>query len=279
MKHTPLTDETAAEIITLMQKQYDTKSAEICATVHMKNKKWVSETWACYRYPCGYINGEPNYEGPDDHPDHFGVVFQGWTKGPKNYIQGLHAKEVTVWLDHLLDPDGPFRLVLPHLYHTTAKEIIEDCGFVIKDASTVNGGLLWTFLQATRLMYENSQRMGRFMHGVNKGLDQPMALFCAFAIRPIEQIPGTYDYKISGLWNTGNSAHGEPLGHGAYQLAENFLAGRVVRDMPHNTGGSYRCFGDINQPPNYYSWQPKQAKSFDDWVTEFEKARTYAKAA
>jgi hypothetical protein len=272
MKKSTLTDDTAAEIIKLMQEQYASKSREIAAAV-LWNKKWFRSTYACYRYVHELlVDCERNESKPiKGHPDHFGIVFQGWSGSVMT--QGIEKIEVSVWLDHLLDPNGPFREILPHLYHTTTKEILEDKGFVIKDALSCNAGLLWTFLQATRLMYENFRRMAPFMYGVKELRDDmPMALFCAFALKPCDT-----DFK---LWATGNCAHGEPMGHYAYVFAHEFLNGKLTKCDEHTTSRSFRCFGDHLSPP--YSYRNHSiCKPFAEWVKKFNEKRStpLAKAA
>jgi hypothetical protein len=277
-----LTDDTAETIIKLLKEQYATKSSTICAAVLWSGKNWSRDTYACYRYVTEELVGRGNTP-PETikHPDHFGIVFQGWNGLDRSCAQGIEKKEVSIWLDHLLDPTGPFKEILPHLYHKTTKEILQDKGFVIKDALSCNAGLLWTFLQATRLMYENPHRMPWFLHGVERlGGDMPMALFCAFALKPLTANFNGQTKKLDENWTVCNHSHGEPLGSYAYQLAFQFLNGVLSPNDRHCTSSSHSCFGTCTVPPNFYSLIKNMVKPFDEWVIEFNKQRgSCAKAA
>lgn len=201
--------------------------------------------------------------------DFFGLHYGGWTKD-KPMVHG-YGPEALLWLGALLNPEGPFKGVLPYLYHTDPAEVLEDKGFVFKGLTpimvdkkitpTLDRGLLWCFAQATRLMFENTKRMERFQYAST--VTHPnTALLVTLSLMPVN--------GLTGNWTMVIPAHGEPLSSEGYKRAHRFLNCDPVPTTTIGPGGSANCFGNVFI--DYRSQHPRQ--SLPEWITRFENERT-----
>lgn len=264
MKHLPFTANIGKGIVSLLQKQWKKNDDFVGCSIFEER---IREE-PCYAPTAQFL-------GQSD-TDHFGLLFQGYSGVP---LKQKYSEEAEQYLDCLIDPSGPFRSILPYLWHTTVKEILDDKGFVFKDLDgykgsieKVNLGLLWTFAQATRLMYETPSRMKVFQHARKLYLkDKPLQLFLCMSLQPWESITETT------MWLPCTACHGEPLGHYAIELAGRFLTGNIVRHDNHSTAKSWLCFGKKNWSSSDYKEQSvlmSEKRLLPNWVSQFKKERT-----
>lgn len=257
MKHLPFTNNIGQGIVSLLQKQWKRQGNDVGYSV-IENTIHADP---CYQPTAGRLGLK--------NTDHFGLLFQGYSGSSCVQEHGPEAKE---YLSCLLDPNGPFKGILPYLWHSTADEIIADKGFVFKDLDgkpRVNLGLLWTFAQASRLMYENPGRMKVFQYAIKTYHDdKPLSLLLCFILTPWEFPP-----TKKTTWKRAVGCHGEPLGRGGTFLAGRFLTGNILPHNEHSTSGSWQCFGRV--PERGYPEQIKLANEqhlLSEWVTKFKEA-------
>lgn len=259
MKHTLFTDEIGNNIVALLKIQWDKDGHRVSYTVFDKT---IFED-ECYAPVAHRLNASG---------DIFGLLFQGYSG--TSLIQE-HTKHAKQYLDCLLDPKGPFKGILPYLWHSKMPEVIKDKGFVFKDLAgkddlpRVNMGLLWTFAQATRLMYESPHRMKTFLHAAEEfPKDKPLQLFVCFSLQPSHKT----------LWESVMVTHGEPLGNYGIAHAGRFLSGTTVDYPTCATVRSWRCFGKKPTCFEQYDYKEiskltSEEKTLSEWVTQFQKER------
>lgn len=253
---TEFTDDTGEKIVAELQKGKEGTRKYCSSHVVLHPKKWIFEDVGCYAYTSIALR--------NSHPDHFGIFHGGWRpigESVQLYPVGYSRPEVLWWLEALLDPKGMFEKVLPFLWHTEPKEIISDCGFVFKDVlnPVCNAGLLWTFMQATRLMFENRSRMDRFVY--LREHHPKLALLLTLTLQPRGD--------PSGEWSPTVVAHGEPLGTQGWKRAGYVLSGKLTPRTAHQPAGSARCYG--GHFPLDYSVSNLRFP-LGKWIELFEKA-------
>lgn len=151
--------------------------------------------------------------------------------------QGYYNEVSLQWLDCLLNPEGPFRALLPHMMENTPEAIQDRHSFIFPEVSSVPGRLLWCFAIASRLGFANPRVVWRYLHMLKKGLSKNMALLIA----------GGFEHEIK---------YGKPTGQIIKSYTAGFLgadvtayAGRLVYADPiidkgvvSSTYGSSKCF-------------------------------------
>lgn len=253
MTKTSFTEKIGGEIIALLRgHQY----SGIAVSVTKEGKKFTVHNDPCYAPLTRRMTAAPFgvfYGGHVPEQTNRSSFTNGWKYG--------YGPEALVWLEHLLDPKGIFAPVLPHLYRTKPEEILEDRGFVFTDPNGPNKGLLWTFIQATRLMLENSSRMPSLLYAREK-YPANMATVIALTVRPHGKAP-------EGGWCPVVSAHGEPLGTQGWKRVGFALAGKLTPRDYHSTISSAQCFGgDITLDYN----NPSRTLPLEQWVEKFTEA-------
>lgn len=255
MKHAELTTEIADKYLSAFQKAWQKHSNSVGYSFFGPTAEGKTE--ACYAPPANKLNSECDQ-------DYFGLLYQGWSGKPM--IQGM-GKEAVLWMEYLVDPEGPFKEILPFLYHKTAEEICDDNGILYYNLVDCNIALLWTFAQATRYMYENPGRMERFQYLVAKfPKDKAMVLFCTFVLGPVG------DDITDTLWARSVIAHGEPLGNMGIKRAHAFLNGIVSKTDVTGTSLSCQCFGGTIAY-DYRTGGIGPQQGLDDYVKSFETER------
>lgn len=83
------------------------------------------------------------------------------------------------YLKFLLDPEGPFKGVLPHLYSTDPEEVQANRGFIFPDAQELPPALTWCFLIASRVGVANARVFWKYLLLKEMGFDTKMASLMA----------------------------------------------------------------------------------------------------
>lgn len=253
------TDDIGKEIVTQLKR--GVKENKYCsAHVLRDGKRWYFDSVGCY-----WFTSEVLISDAPPHPDHFGIFHGGWVPSGERFGPGYPVDysrpEVLYWLEALLDKSGMFAPVLPFLWHTEPTQIIEDCGFVFKDVlnPACNAGLLWTFMQATRLMFENCRRMEKFMY-VREHYPE-LALLLTLTLQPYS--------NLDGVWCPTAVAHGEPLGNQGWRRSGFILNKTLTPSDIHSPNGSSRCFGGPFL--DGYALRPP-SRPLPEWIELFKKA-------
>ena len=253
------TDEVGEGIAALMRKQDKaTRCAGSVLLDRPETKGWSFEGEFCYAPVSSHLMYKKK------HPDHFGIFYGGYVPIGEgtgvNWPCDWERPEAKEWLEAILDPEGIFKGVLPYLWKTAPDDILRDHGFVYKNVldKNCNAGLLWTFMQASRLMFENRGRMKSFI-AARKELPLRVATVVALTLQEFSE----------GLWGNVMVVHGEPFGTQGFRKAGYALAGKLTPVSRHSPGRSADCFGGAT--PIDYRLET-QRKSLREWVTLFEKA-------
>ena len=266
MKAVPLTDETADTIIKLMEEPL--RGYNCCASVRKTGAggAWANRWEACYRPPASELLNSAW------HPDHFGIPFFGAGAGgcgmETRPAKDQYSTEAEAFLSACMAPDGAFKEVLPHLYHATAKEVWKDKGFVVKDALAMKSpGLLWTFLQAVRMIWEHQSTLPIFVEASQLTKDPQVALFASLSLMPS---------KRNNYANARGCLHGDALGSvpgNPIRLRKSFLQGIVAAGSvsDHKPYESWSCF-PTDEPHSGYRFAPT-LKPLAQWLKEFEEIR------
>lgn len=275
MKTAEFTDDIGAEIIALMQKP-PTKKPNCCAAVlrtHYSVDRlgvWENRWEACYAPTARKL------ESPD-HPDHFGIPFFGQGVGDDQAnaepSEEPYNEAAICFLTALMDRAGAFRKILPSLWHKTPEEVLQDRGFVVINGLSpeCNPALVWTFLQAARMIYEHKPVLPLFTKALTHTKDTQVALFCALSLWP------TPDNRFT---NARPNLHGDALGStmtNPYRLRQPFLTGVTTKpaNARHHPYGSHMCFPTTEMPVRYNINETVHPLS--KWVKLYEEIR--AKAA
>lgn len=257
MKPEEFTDETAQKIIRLLPDLPPSRGC--CAAVlQFREGQWSNRWQVCYAPTAATLFGL--------HPDHFGIPFlgagAGGTHDETQAHTGQYGVETLAFLSALMDPTGPFKGVLPFLYHATPKEVFADKGFVIYRATEIpSPGLLWTFLQAARMLWEHADVYRAWCEARKHTKDHIVALYIALALALHDKEYQTH--RVGKHGDSLGSAPGNP-----YRLRESFLRGIVVPgDTQHRPFRSWACFPALEPLPG------NVRKPLDEWVQEFETIR------
>jgi hypothetical protein len=254
MKPTPFTPKIGDEIIEKM-KSWNKRDQHfmVCSGVRFQPKvEWVAEGWACHRYAHEELLAA-------SHPDIMGFVYQGVRPYDKPYKM---TKTGIAYLRCLVDPEGPFKEVLPYLYHSEWKQIIKDNGIVAYNLSDkkLNAGLFWTFIQATRLLFEHKEHAPRFEYLRKYFKDPAWTLLATIALQPVQA------KKLDGNWAPCIPQHCSPLGQKPWIRAKGFLSGKLIHHPEHATLNSSMCFGGGIPSYSYETAVKISPKPLDEWV-------------
>jgi hypothetical protein len=151
--------------------------------------------------------------------------------------QGYYGEVSLSWLNCLLNPEGPFKALLPHMMENTPEAVQESHAFIFPEVSSVPGNLLWCFAIASRLGYANPRVVWRYLHMLQRGLPKNLALLIA----------GGFEHDIKNGELTGKII--KSYTSGFLNVDVTAYAGRVVYADPildakltSSTYGSHKCF-------------------------------------
>ncbi len=182
-----------------------------------------------------------------------------------NEDKGYYNKESLEWLKALLDPEGPFKTLLPLMAENTPEEVQARRAFIFPDVSLIPARLTWCFAIASRLGYANARSLWRYLHLLDKGLDRRTSMLIA----------GGFAHEIKNGRVTGKiikNYTGGFLGVDVTAYAGRFLSSNPIIDQPYGksdvgTYGSSKVFqsGKIDM----------KNLTFDDWeaVIAYTQAR------
>ena len=95
------------------------------------------------------------------------------------------------YLKFLLDPEGPFKAVLPHLLETDPEKVQADRGFIFPDAQNLPPKLTWCFLIASRVGVANARVFWKYFLLKEMGFGSSMAALMA----------GGFDEELVKAWD------------------------------------------------------------------------------
>lgn len=274
MRTAEFTDDIGAEIVALMQKPLE--GTETCCASVLRTHASVARLGAWEnRWEVCYAPTARKLES--NHPDHFGIPFFGRGAGgagaAAEKAKEPYDEEAIRFLTTLMDPAGAFKGVLPSLWHKTPEEVLQDRGFVVINGLSpeCNPALVWTFLQAARMIYEHKQVLPLFTEALTHTKDTQVALFCALSLWPT---PGNQ------FTNARPNLHGDALGSALtnpYRLRQSFLTGVTTKPASarHHPFGSHNCFPTTEKPADYHI--DEIIHPLSKWVKLYEEIR--AKAA
>lgn len=182
-----------------------------------------------------------------------------------NEDKGYYNKESLEWLKALLDPEGPFKSLLPLMAENTPEEVQARRAFIFPDVSLIPARLTWCFAIASRLGYANARSLWRYLHLLDKGLDRRTSMLIATG----------FAHEIKNGQVTGKiikNYTGGFLGVDVTAYAGRFLSSNPITDQPYGksavgTYGSSKIFqsGKIDM----------KNLTFDDWeaVIAYTQAR------
>jgi hypothetical protein len=96
-----------------------------------------------------------------------------------NEDHGHYNKESLEWLKGLLDPEGPFKSLLPLMAENTPEEVQKRRAFIFPDVSSLPARLTWCFAIASRLGFANARSLWRYLHLLDKGVDRRTSMLIA----------------------------------------------------------------------------------------------------
>lgn len=272
MKTAEFTDDIGAEIVALMQKPPE--GAQNCCAAVLRTHDSDLGAWENRWEPCYAPTARKL--GQSEHPDHFGIPFFGrGTGGERNDAKEAkepYDEEAIRFLTTLMDPAGAFKGVLPSLWRKTPEEVLQDRGFVVINGLSpeCNPALVWTFLQAARMIYEHKRVLPLFTEALTHTKNTQVALFCALSLW----------HRPNLFTNARPSLHGEALGSAMtnpYRLRQSFLTGVTTKpaDARHTPYHSHQCFPTTERLVGYNIKEITHPLS--EWVKLYEEIR--AKAA
>ena len=191
-----------------------------------------------------------------------GIVFQGYggfeqgdrwraadeadlyTNIPMPFVmidKGHYNKESLEWLKALLNPEGPFKSLLPIMLETDPEAVQARRAFIFPDSCLIPARLTWCFAIASRLGYANPRVLWRYLHMLDRGLDMNTAFLIAGGFEH-EVRAGQITGKIIKSYTSGF------LGVDVTAYAGRFLTSTPIVDktigdgMNPNTSGSAKVF-------------------------------------
>lgn len=181
------------------------------------------------------------------------------------------------YLKFLLDPEGPFKAVLPHLLETDPEKVHADRGFIFPDAQNLPPKLTWCFLIASRVGVANARVFWKYLLLREMGMDMKMASLMAGGFDE-ELVKDGNSYKKTG------------------KIIKNYTAGWLGVDVSAYANRWFACDPMEEKPfhlnrvgPNGSAkvWEPQkpdfQTMRFDSWqaAADYTMARVAqtAKAA
>lgn len=237
----------------------------------------------CYSHVAVCYHGISDH-CPRDGEGGLGIAFQGYG-GFRSGLKDRAAKEADLytnqeypfmvngtgytqesleWLKGLLDPQGPFKTLLPCLLETKPEEIQARRAFIFPDTSSIPARLAWCFAIASRIGYSNARVLWRYLHLLEKGLDRRTAMLIA----------GGYEHQIKDGKPTGKLIKSYTcgfLGVDVTAYAGRFLASDPIVDEP-----SAKRNGTYNSSDVFKSGKIDMKNMiFEDWdeVISYTQAR------
>jgi len=213
-----------------------------------------------------------------------GIVFQGyggfddgdrWRKATEddllcdrtypfvNADKGYYNAESLEWLNFLLDPEGPFKTLLPHLMETKPEEVQARRAFIFPDVSLIPARLTWCFAIASRLGFANARVLWRYLHLLEKGLSRPMAVLIASG----------FEHEISAGKATG-------------KIIMSYTGGFLGVDTTAYAGKFLSCSPDVDKPfkesavgtygsSKVFESGPKDLKKFTHKFNDWDEVLAY----
>lgn len=259
LKFTPSLGE---EIVTAAQKFCAAHKTSQCSPVVMvaPGGKVTARADVCYAPTASEFNSHKS-------SDIIGFMYRGGGSGDDTgnmscteYL-GPEAKD---YLSHLMHKDSPFKDVFPYIWKTDVDDIMADKVIVCHNLSDkkLNAGLLWTFAQATRFMFEHPSRMKTFQYLRSKYPTNPnLVLLATYVLQPMNK------NNPDGLWTSAVQGHCAPLGSlSPWQKAYGFLNGKLIKRDAHGPSGSASCFAMYDQPIWKIDWQQPIRKPLEQFV-------------
>lgn len=180
--------------------------------------------------------------------------------------EGHYNKESLEWLKALLDPEGPFKTLLPIMLETDPEQVQARRAFIFPDTCLIPARLTWCFAIASRLGFANPRVLWRYLHMRDRGLDTRTALLIAGGFEH-QVVAGKITGKIIKSYTSGF------LGVDVTAYAGRFLSSSPVVD---------KTIGQHQNPSTYGSAKVFESgkmdlkkMTFDDWneVIEYVQAR------
>jgi hypothetical protein len=228
VRRAEFSDNIGAEIVSAMQNLKQTRT--VSADVTFVGGKWTANNTGCYAYMMDALKRA-------NHPDHFGIVYKTFNAKPDlSRDPAPVGRTCYSWLQTLLNPEGVFAGVLPFLWHKTPKEIIRDKGFVLHSmlAPECNPGLVWTFLLASRMLWEHHHER-KLWDDIRKNVkDKDIALFLTLALA-----------RSAQGFGIGYKGHGQPV-VSPWIKARSFLQHDFQKWPTQGPNGSSGCFKNDN---------------------------------
>jgi hypothetical protein len=142
--------------------------------------------------------------------------------------KGHYGKESLTWLEMLLDPDGPFKTLLPLMLENEPEKVQARQCFIFPDVSVIPARLTWCFAIASRLGFANARVIWRYMHMLDKGLDK----------RTASLIAGGFEHEIR---------NNEPTG----KIIKSYTCGYLGADVTAYAGRYLSANPEIDKPGNF----------------------------
>lgn len=200
----------------------------------------------------GLIIGFQGYGGFDEEACKIGPDTDRWRAATEadlydnkrypfvNEDKGHYNKESLEWLKGMLDPEGPFKTLLPLMAENTPEQVQARRAFIFPDVSLIPARLTWCFAIASRLGFANARSLWRYLHLLDKGLDRRTAMLIATG----------FAHEIKNGQVTGRiikNYTGGFLGVDVTAYAGRFLGSNPVVDLPFSqsnvgTYGSSKVF-------------------------------------
>lgn len=92
---------------------------------------------------------------------------------------GKYNKESLEWLKGILDPNGPFKTLLPLMMESDPEAVQARRAFIFPDISSLPARLTWCFAIASRIGFSNARVLWRYLHLLDKGVDRTTAILIA----------------------------------------------------------------------------------------------------
>lgn len=180
--------------------------------------------------------------------------------------EGHYNKESLEWLKALLDPEGPFKTLLPIMLETDPEQVQARRAFIFPDTCLIPARLTWCFAIASRLGFANPRVLWRYLHMRDRGLDTRTALLIAGGFEH-QVVAGKITGKIIKSYTSGF------LGVDVTAYAGRFLSSSPIVDKTIGQGANPNTYGSAKV---FESGKMDLKKmTFDDWneVIEYVQAR------
>lgn len=134
--------------------------------------------------------------------------------------QGYYNETSLAWLDVLLDPEGPFKDLLPLMAWNTPEEVQAKKCFLFPDKNVIPARLAWSFAIASRLGFANPRVVWRYLHLLEMGVSKNLAFLIA----------GGFEHEVVGGDTTGKIIKSYTCGFLGVDVTA--YAGRIVYANP-----------------------------------------------